>query len=313
MDQLISIVVPVFNEQDNIEKFYNAVSEELAGYPEYHWELIFVDDGSTDRSAEVLKSLHGRGKSVFSVMLSRNFGSHGAVMAGLNCCRGGAAVIISVDLQDPVSTIPQFIESWMRGHLVVWGVRNQRSDEGVFSRYAAKAYYYLVGKLCGIQIPEHGVDCVLIDRKVINELLLSKDVHAPFTMMISWCGYKSSSITFNRKDREVGSSKWSFARRFKLAIDSFVGFSYLPIRIISAMGIITSTFGFLYGSVVFVRGLGGYAIEGWTSLMVVTLMLGGIQMLILGVLGEYLWRGLEAIKGRPRYLIAESTVPEFKT
>jgi glycosyltransferase involved in cell wall biosynthesis len=308
----ISVVVPVFNEEMNIAQFYNALTAAFAGV-DCRLEVIFVDDGSNDSTFLLLRELALRDSRVRALQFSRNFGSHAAITAGLHQARGDAAVIISVDLQDPPDLIRAFIDKWSEGFHVVWGVRASREDPWSKKLYA-RIFYGLIRKIALPHYPPEGMDFGLIDRKVIQAFNGFHEANRLVTAMLVWAGFRQATIPYHRSARERGVSKWSIGKRVKSAIDVIVSFSYFPIRFISYLGILVSLLSFLYAAFLifrrFVFGLGG---AGWPSVMVTVLFLGGIQLIVLGVLGEYIWRTSDQVRSRPLYIVMEEVGGEERT
>lgn len=301
---LISVIVPAFNEEANIRPFYDALAPALKSI-DSDFELIFIDDGSTDATFRILSELSGKDRRVRALRFSRNFGSHAALTAGLRNARGDAAVMISIDLQDPPDLIRTFVEKWREGSHVVWGVRATRDDPWSKKLYA-RLFYGLIRKIALSDYPPEGMDFGLIDRKVIEAFNCFQEVNRLVPAMIVWAGFRQALIPYHRGPRHHGTTKWSFRKRLKAAIDVIVSFSYFPIRFISYAGIVVSLLSFLYGSFLIVRrlwfGLGG---AGWPSVMVTVLFLGGIQLIVLGILGEYIWRTSDQVRNRPLYIVME--------
>lgn len=309
---MISVVLPVFNEVMNLRPFYDELMAEIEALREVDWEIIFVDDGSTDASAEIVLSLRAQDARVKLLRLSRNFGSHAALTAGLRYAQGDAAVIMSVDLQDPPEIIPNLLKEWKNGHHVVWGIRRTRKDPWS-KKFLAGLFYRFFRKVALPDFPEGGMDLSLFDRRVINELLEIHDRHGYLFATVHWMGFRQACVPYDRAVRLGGVSKWSLARRFKAAIDLIVSFSYFPIRFMSYLGLTVSLLSFLYAiELVFEKVFLGKGGVGWPSLMVTILFLGGVQLTMMGVLGEYLWRATEQVKGKPPYIIMEAVGFDLK-
>lgn len=300
----ISVVVPVCNEQASVPLFYDALIEAVKNL-KYEFEFIFVDDGSTDNTFNLLSDLSKRDARVKVLRFSRNFGSHPALSAGLEHSTGDAAVMISVDLQDPPKLISHFIQKWEEGNHVVWGTRVTRNDSWSKKTFA-NLFYFLIRKLAFPDYPPQGMDCGLIDRQVINAFNHFKEASRIVPTLIVWAGFRQICVPYHREARLQGESKWSMAKRIKAAIDIIVSFSYVPVRFISSLGILVSMISFVYGTFLITRKLFfGYGVGGWPSVMVAILFLSGIQMTMLGVLGEYIWRINEQVKDRPLYILME--------
>lgn len=301
----LSIIVPVYYNQDNIPLLYPKLQECIINNNKLKYEIIFVDDGSGDNSYEELQKLANMDSNIRLIKLSKNFGSHTAILAGLSHCTGDCATMISADLQDPPEIILQMFEKWLEGNKVVVAVRADR-EESFIQKAFSNTYYKLMRKFALKEMPEGGFDCFLIDRKVINILSQLEEKNTSIVGQILWCGFKPEKIYYVRRKREVGESKWTLSKKIKLFIDSFMAFSYFPIRFISSLGFIIAGAGFLYGLILVANKLiHGVPIQGWTSLMVMMLFLFGINMVMLGILGEYLWRNFDETRKRPVFIIEE--------
>lgn len=302
--ELMSIIVPVYNEETNIQPFYEAITAVLDQL-DMNAEIIFVDDGSIDSSYKIIETLALKDNKIKSLRFSRNFGSHAAVSAGLRHAGGDAVVMISVDLQDPPTLINDFIKRWRQGYQVVWGVRESR-DDPFMKKMLAKYFYALIRRIALPDYPRQGMDFGLLDRFVVDTINKFEEANRIMPPLLIWAGFKQSQILYHRGARYSGKSKWSLAERIKASIDIIVSFSYLPIRLMSYLGMVISLFSFLFaiyliGIRVF-YGLGG---PGWPSVMVTVLFIGGVQLTMLGILGEYIWRTSDQVKGRPLYIIME--------
>lgn len=304
-EKKLSVVVPVYNEESNIEPFHQAISKILDKL-DASSEIIFVDDGSSDGTYDIVKSLSEKDGRIKGIRFSRNFGSHAAVYAGLRFASGDAAIMISVDLQDPPELIPELVLKWKEGYHVVWAVREGRDDPFLKKAFAA-LFYNLFRRIALRDYPKTGMDFGLFDRVVIHNLRNCHELNAFITGMIVWMGFRQAQVPYYRKDRHSGISKWSARKRVKAALDAIVSFSYFPIRFISYLGILISFFSLIYAGVLIVGrvffGMGG---AGWPSVMVTVLSLGGVQLITLGVLGEYIWRGSEQVRGRPPFIIMDA-------
>lgn len=305
----LSVVVAAYNEENNIPDLHRALdSVDWAGMgvePEY----VFVDDHSSDRTPEILQKLSLQDSRVKWIRFSRNFGSHLAFASGLEQSTGDVAVIMAADLQDPPELIPRLVQKWREGNKVVWAVRQKREGERTRTRLMSRLYYALMQRYALKEMPTGGADFLLIDRQVIDVLNRAPEKNTSILALIQWLGFTQAYIEYTKESRRCGASKWTLAKKIKLAIDSFVSFSYAPIRLMSLLGICIASLGFLYALIVLVRAIGfACPVEGWSSLMCVVLVLSGVQLIMLGMLGEYLWRAYDETRGRPRYII-ESQSP----
>ena len=303
--RLISIVVPAMNEQENILPFYEAVKTVTDSLPDFEWELLFVDDGSTDSTVERILTLIKTDSRVRVLKLSRNFGSYAAIKAGFDNARGDACISISADLQDPPELFRSFTEKWREGFHIVWGVREQRDDPWS-KKFLANVFYRLVRRLALTDLPEHGMDCGLFDRKVVNVFREIRDQNSITFMTVYWMGFRQAQVPYHRQARQFGLSKWPMGKRVKSALDVITAFSYVPLRLSSYVGFLISIIAFLGAVIILfdklVLNLGEW---GWPSLMITMLFLSGAQLLVIGIIGEYLWRISSEVRGRPQYIVME--------
>jgi dolichol-phosphate mannosyltransferase len=269
-------------------------------------EFIFIDDHSTDETPKLLKQIATEHSFVKFIRLSRNSGSHVAIIAGMSHANGDAAVFLAADLQDPPEMIAQMFEKWQEGFDVVWAVRTERPGISKISLFLSNSFYYLLNRMTNMKFPSMGADFALIDRRVMKGLVSSAGSKPSLVALIVWLGFKQVELPYVKEERQFGTSKWTLSKKLNAFADAFVGFSYLPMRFMSLLGFAAAFCGFLYAVFVMImRFIVGDPIEGWASLMVVILIIGGLQMLMLGVLGEYLWRNLEESRKRPLFLIED--------
>ena len=304
---LVSIVVPVFNEEANLQRFHDAVSAVLRSIGGCDWEFVFVDDGSGDTTWTEIEALRAHDPAVTALRFPRNFGSHVAIAAGLDHCRGDAAVIMAADLQDPPEVLREFVARWRDGFHVVWGARIGR-DDGWIRSWVMRRFYALVRRYAIPTYPPQGTGSFcLITRAVIGVFRQCAERNRLTFGLIAWSGFRETYVPYHRPRRASGESKWSAGRLVKSAIDTFAGFSYAPIRAISYFGLVVSMISFLFSFYVLISKLFlGTKVEGWTSVMLTVLILGGVQLVMIGVLGEYLWRVLEEARARPLYIVERS-------
>ena len=300
----ISIVIPVYWNEDTLGMLYDDLKEKVLPRLD-DYELVFVDDGSGDASWRVINEIKEKDDNVVAVKLSRNFGEHAAILAGLSVCTGDCAVTKQADLQEDSLLILDMYESWKKGNKVVLAAREGREDS-FFTKLFAGIYYKLVRKYVTERIPAGGCDCYLVDRQVIKTLLDLNEMNSSLTLQVMWVGYQTDVIYFHRKEREVGVGRWTFAKKFKLMLDSFISFTYLPIRLMWGAGILFFIFALLMGISVFVEYFTkGTPVAGWASLMCILLMSSGLILWMLGFLGEYIWRTFDASRNRPPFIIDE--------
>ena len=301
----ISIVVPVYQNEGAI----TATHDQVAGVferdlPEHEYELVLVDDGSKDGSWQEILALQARDPHVKAITFTRNFGQMAAMLAGFREATGDAVINISADLQDPIELIPQMVERWLAGSELVICFRASRSDP-MFARWTSRVAYSVL-RMALPQIPRGGFDVVLMDR-VVMDTFNSIDVrHRFFQGDLLWGGYRTSFIPYERKQRTIGHSQYNFGKRLKNFLDALLDASYLPIRFITLVGVVTASLGFLWALTVVISWLAGDTpFSGWAPLMVAVLVVGGLIMLMLGVIGEYVWRINEEVRKRPNYLVRE--------
>lgn len=300
----LSIIVPVYYNADTLELLYEDLKKKvLTQLGEY--EIVFVDDGSGDESWQVMNSLREKDSNIKCVKLSRNFGEHAALLAGLSSCTGDCAVTKQADLQEDSSIILEMYESWKRGNKVVLAVRKERKENPV-KVFFANMYYALIRKMVNKNMPSGGCDCYLVDRKVIEVLERLDEKNSSLTLQVLWAGFRTDKIYFVRQEREIGKSRWTLSKKIKLVMDSVMSFSYFPLRFMSGLGIIFNIIAvILFISVLVEKATTGTPIAGWASLMCVILCASGLIMLMLGILGEYIWRTLDAARTRPPFIIDE--------
>lgn len=301
---LISIVVPVYFNAPSLK----ALMENLRGLaertPRHAFEFIFVDDGSGDNSYAVIQDLVRADARVKAVRLVRNFGSNAAILAGLSQAAGDCAAFIAADLQDPVEALDEMIARWEEGRRMVLAVRKDRHGDPFLTRQFARLFNHLFSRYIFRGYSPEGVGFFLIDRQVVDTVLGCDERNLHLIGLLLWLGYPYVTVTYDRLEREHGKSRWTFQKKIKYFIDAFVGFSYLPLRVASTSGLFLAGLGALYALIVLiVRIFGGIPVEGWSTLIIILLLVSGVQLVMLGVIGEYVWRGLDAARHRPIFLI----------
>jgi polyisoprenyl-phosphate glycosyltransferase len=300
-----SVIAPVHNEEAGLVALYSRVRAVMDGTGQV-WELILVDDGSSDASGTVIGSLHQADPRVRGLSFSRNFGFQAAVSAGLGLARGEAVVLIDADLQDPPEVIPEMIARWRDGYDVVYGVRGEREGESGFKKASAAAFYRTLEKLASVRIPRDTGDFRLMDRRVVEALLAMPEHHRFLRGMVSWVGYRQVGVVYRREPRFAGKTSFTLSKMVRFALDAITGFSYLPLQLAGYVGLALFGTGVVGGIVLLVLALAGVSIPGWEAALLVGLALvGGLQFVFLGVLGEYLGRLAEEAKHRPLYLVGQ--------
>jgi polyisoprenyl-phosphate glycosyltransferase len=303
----INIVIPCYNEENNIEKLLSKL-DEVTTIPGYLFNYLFVDDGSEDGTFAHLEKISHLRKNIKVLKLSRNFGSHIGISAGIeNSQDADAIILLPADLQEPPELIPELIKKWEEGNEVVWTIRESRAQSSLSKLFSHLFYKLFVSSSNLRNYPKEGPSAFfLLDKKVVREWGKFGENNRMIIGLIAWMGFRQTKVFYKQNKRTSGKSSWGFMKLVKIAIDSFVSFSFAPIRLISYLGIIISLVGFLYSLVlIFNKIFYGTGPTGWTSIMVIMLFLGGIQLITLGVIGEYIWRGVDESRHRPLYLISE--------
>lgn len=303
MDSKISLIIPVYHNEKNLPVTYARLAAEVLPFlPNY--ELILIDDGSQDNSYQEALKLRELNKNVKVIKLSRNFGQHIAIYAGLEYMSGDCAMVISADLQDPPTLILQLFEKYLEGNKVVVAVRRERKEPFLQKLFSA-VYYKLMKRYALHDMPKGGFDCFLADKQVIDILIKIEEKNTSLFAQILWLGFKRTEVYYTRQTREIGLSRWTFSKKIKLAIDSLLAFSYAPIKIISIVGLIDCILSLSYAIYVISQKIIFDAPAGWSSLMVAIMFTSGVQMLTLGIIGEYLWRNFDTSRKRPLYVLDE--------
>lgn len=301
----VSIVIPVYYNEANLRPLYKDICSKLYSQGEYEWELVMVNDGSGDRSYDVMKELAAQDDRIKIISLSRNFGSHAACLCGLSKSTGDCAVIKAADLQEPTGLILDMVESWRQGNNVVLACREGR-EESMRQIGFANLYYWMVRKTSLPTMPKNGFDIYLLDRKVINVLDVLDEKNSAITGQILWSGFRTGIVYYTRKAREIGTSRWTLKKKIRLVSDTLFSFSTLPIRLLEIVGVFSFVASIIWAIIVLVsKIIGDIAVQGWTTLFIFVLFSFGITMISLGILGEYIWRTFDASRKRPPYIIED--------
>ena len=298
--ELLSVVAPMFNEEATAEVFYRRVCDALEDIP---FELVVVDDGSSDSTGRLLDRLATEDSRLRVVYLSRNFGHQTAITAGLDHARGDAVVMIDADLQDPPEIIPRLLEKWRAGADVVYAVRDQREGETRFKLTTARWFYRLMSKLSQIELQENAGDFRLMDRRALDALLAMRERSRYLRGMTVWVGFTQAAISYQRDARYAGETKYTLGRMLRFSLDAIASFSHLPLQAATVLGFCFSGVAFLAIPVVIALKLAGSYLPGFTTITVVVLLLGGIQLIAVGIIGEYVGRIYDEVKRRPLYLV----------
>jgi dolichol-phosphate mannosyltransferase len=302
--ELVSVVVPVYFNAPSLPRLAERLRA-IAETADWDMEVVFVDDGSGDASWESIVDIARAWPRARGVRLTRNFGSQMAITAGLAEAKGQAAAVLSADLQEPPELLPEMVGAWRRGATAVLAVRRSR-PEGLVTRAAAGFYYGTLRRLAFSDMPSGGFDCFLIGRPAIEFLVESREVHTSLPGLLLWGGFATALVPYDRAARDEGRSRWTFARKLKYFLDAVISFSYAPLRWMSVAGALLALAAFAYAVfLIAYKLIEGQPIQGWTSLMVALAFFSGVQLLSLGVLGEYLWRTLDSARARKGFLVRE--------
>ncbi len=310
MNITYSIIAPIYNEIENLPELYRRVKEVMDSSGGT-WELVLVDDGSTDGSTEKIRELAQADKRVRPVIFARNFGHQVAITAGWDYARGDAVVIIDADLQDPPEVILELAKKWKEGYEVVYAVRAEREGETWFKKFTAAAFYRLIYSITDVKIPVDTGDFRLMDRKVVNVLKQMKERHRFPRGMSAWVGFRQIGVQYKRAARVAGVTKYPFKKMLRLALNAITGFSYFPLQVATYFGFLSAGVAILAIPVVIaLRLAGSHFFEGQTTTLISVLFLGGVQLISLGILGEYVGRLYDEAKGRPLYIVREAPEEE---
>jgi polyisoprenyl-phosphate glycosyltransferase len=301
-----TIIVPVFNEEDNLHELYRRLMPVMESTDDT-FELVLVDDGSTDKSSSIIRKLASQDDRIRPVIFARNFGHQIAVTAGLDFSRGEAVVIIDADLQDPPEVILELISKWREGYQVVYAVRAEREGETWFKTFTASIFYRLIYRITDVKIPLDTGDFRLMDRSVVNVMNSMREKHRFLRGMSAWVGFKQIGVSYKRAARFAGVTKYPLSKMLKLALNAITSFSYFPLQVATYVGFIAAGIAILAIPIVIIgRLLGSQAFFGQASTLISVLFLGGVQLISLGILGEYLGRVYDEVKGRPLYIVSEA-------
>ena len=303
---LLSVVAPCYNEEPVIRETHRRLVATLENVPALDFELVYVDDGSRDATLDHLRAIHRADARVRVLALSRNFGHQIAVTAGLQAASGEAVVVIDADLQDPPEVIPDMLDCWRRGADVAYGVRTARDGETAFKRWTASAFYRLLSRLADVPVPLDAGDFRLLDRQVVDAFLAMPERDRFVRGMVAWTGFRQEPVPYRRAARAAGETKWPLRKMLRFAVDGILSFSHAPLRLATWIGFLVSAFALLgIAYAVALRLLTDVWVSGWTLLFIAICFLGGVQLVVLGVIGEYLGRIYSEVKRRPLYLVRE--------
>ena len=302
--KLITILVPAYNEQDVLNMLYERLSKLINSITNYDFEILFINDGSKDDTLNIIKNLRNLDKRVCYLNLSRNYGKEIAMIAGLDYSKGDAVIIIDADLQDPPELIPEMIKYWEQGYDDIYAKRKSRKGETWLKKFTSKMFYKTLQSVTKIEIQKDTGDFRLLDRRSVEALKQVRESHRYTKGLFSWIGYNKKEILFERDKRAAGKTKWNYKKLIDLSIDGLTSFTTAPLRWSAIIGLLVSLAGFIYMLVIIMKTIiYGVDVPGYASTMVVTLFLGGIQLIFLGIIGEYLGRAFYETKNRPIYFV----------
>ena len=307
--QKLSVIIPIFNEEEilaELERRLRAMLEDLAANAQLEWEVVFVDDGSKDRSLELLRALCQAEPRYKLLSFSRNFGHQLAITAGMDRAEGDAVVVMDADLQDPPEVVREMIERWRQGYDVVFGVRQKRAGETLFKRATAALFYRTLRSMTGVDIPLDTGDFRLMSRAVILTMRVLRERNRFVRGLVAWVGFRQTSVVYDRQARFAGTTKYPLRKMVKFALDGITSFSTLPLRFAIWLGVLSGLLAVVVGlwavyTKFFVRGV----VPGWTTIMIFSAFTSSVQLIMIGLMGEYLGRAYEELKGRPLYIVAE--------
>ena len=302
--KLVTILVPAYNEEEVLNMLYDRLSSIMNSMPSYEFEILFVNDGSKDNTLNIIQELREHDKRVCYVNLSRNFGKETAMIAGLDYSKGDAVIIIDADLQDPPELIPEMISLWEQGYDDVYAKRKSRKGETWLKKFTSKMYYKTLQSFTKIEIQKDTGDFRLLDKRCVEALKQFRECQRYTKGLFSWIGYNKKEILYDRDPRAAGKTKWNYKKLINLSIDGITSFTTAPLRWATITGIFISIAGFIYMLFIIIKTLAyGIDVPGYSSTMVVMLFLGGIQLIFLGIIGEYLGRAFYESKHRPIYFV----------
>lgn len=301
---MLSVIIPAFNEELSIEKAYYTISDILE-QAVIDNEIIFIDDGSTDNTYNKIKTLAEKEKNIVGLHFSRNFGKEAAISAGLAAAKGDCVVVIDCDLQHPPEKIVEMYRLWQQGYEIVEGIKSSRGKEKIVHSFAAKSFYSIISSLIGFDM-SNASDFKLLDRKVVDVLNKIPEKKGFFRAISFWVGYKKTTVEFEVNERTEGTSKWSAIGLFKYAISNISAYSTAPMQIVTVLGFIMLIITAIFGVWALIDKLQGRALEGMTTVIIILIFIGSIMMISLGIIGYYVARIYEEIKGRPKYIISSS-------
>lgn len=300
----ISIIVPCFNEEENIKLFYTEIKKTIYSIKNLEFEIIFIDDGSSDRTYENIRKLNAKDQRVRGISFSKNFGKEAAIMAGLKSCCGDCAVVIDADLQHPIPLISEMYKLWLEGYQIVKGIKKNRNNESKFNIVTSKLFNKIMKHHAKLDMKDSS-DFNLIDRKVIDVITSISEYNSFYRALIYWVGFKTTDVYFTVSRRNANKSKWSFSKRINYSVKNIIQYTYFPIKIIEIIGILIFLIGIILGIDALISYFGGEAASGYTTLLLFLILATGGIMISLGILGMYIAQIYDEIKHRPKFIIKD--------
>ena len=304
----LSVVVPSYNEEENVKVLAERLTGVINNLEVKDYEIIFVNDGSRDNTLNNVKLMHEQDKHIHYISFSRNFGHQCALRAGLDAATGDCVISMDADMQHPPEIIPEMIAKWQEGYDIVYTLRQESKHLGLFKRLTSKMFYGVINKLSDIKIQPGAADFRLLDRSVVNALKGFKENTIFYRGLISWMGFKQFAIEYEPADRMFGTSKYTIKKMFAFALSGITSFSVVPLQISTVLGVIISALSFIYAIYSIIMHFCKQTVSGWTSVMCGVFFLGGIQLIMLGIIGEYIGKLFMEVKGRPPYIVRESSL-----
>ena len=299
----LSIIIPVFNEEESLSELYRRLTKVMEDFGDTY-EIIFVNDGCQDNSLQVMLKLQEQDKCVKVIDFSRNFGHQIAITAGMDYASGSAVICLDADLQHPPELIPELVAEWREGNDIVYTIRQETEGETFFKKLTSKFFYMLINKIANVKISSNAADFRLLDRKVVEDFRSIRERGRFVRGLVNWVGYKQIGVTYKAEPRFAGQSKYSFGKMLRFAFDAITAFSSFPLQLSVYLGFVVSFLSFLYVMYIFCETLYfKHTVPGWSSIMVIVLFLGGVQLITIGIIGEYISRIYEEVKERPLYLV----------
>ncbi|WP_208597623.1 glycosyltransferase family 2 protein [Desulfogranum mediterraneum] len=304
----ISVLIPVYNEEDNVVSLSDEIMSILSGYADF--EIVFINDGSKDNSLQLIQDLSNKNGKVYFISFSRNFGHQNALRAGFDHCTGDIVITLDGDHQHPPGLIPEMIDKWIEGYDVVFTTRKEGGEVSLVKRYTSSFFYWLIGKIADVDLKKGAADFRLFDEKVVHAVRGLKERDVFYRGLVAWLGFRQCEVAYTPERRRGGVSKYTYRKMLRLAVDGISSFSFLPLRLAAVTGFLIAMVSFTYVFyAIMIKLFSDQAVSGWVSLMAGVYFLGGVQLIFLGLFGEYVGRIFMEVKGRPNYLVSAAKLP----